>query len=603
MLIGIVGNGFVGKATKLLKSPSINILVYDIRPEACEPTGTTLEDLEKCDLVFYCLPTPMNHHGKCYTKLLEDALPKLQNPFKVIRSTVPVGFSQSIGCYFMPEFLTEANWHDDFINTTHWVFGLLVGEQYKEQNSEFARRIEKLFNTSCHEGLIASSKTCFVTNSEAEMVKHIKNCYLSAKVGIMNELYDFCQAKNVNYDNIKRYLLLDPRIGNTHLNVPGYAGLRGFGGTCFPKDTHSLYSQFQEAGVPSIIYQSILDRNDNIDRPQREWTLDKWRTTIPATKPISLVTGGAGFLGSNLCQRLLREGHIVICLDNLQTGNKKNIEEFLTNPDFLFKYADITDKQYLPHVDYIWHLACPASPPKYQEDGYKTLQTSLLGTMNVLELARVHNCPLLFTSTSEVYGDPIEHPQRESYWGNVNPVGPRSCYDEGKRCAETLIYEYRKKHKKLADKLKIVRIFNTYGPKMDINDGRVITNYIKSYLHGNPVTVYGDGSQTRSFCYVSDMIDGFMKMMLSSEVGPINLGNPDSELTMLELKNTLDIITEKITIKKLDIVNEPLPENDPRQRKPDITLAKERLDWTPKIVISDGLNKTINYFINLSQNK
>lgn len=594
MKIGIIGNGFVGKATKLLKSPSIHILVHDIRPEACEPTGTNLEDLEICDIVFYCLPTPMNHHGKCYTKILEDSIHKLKNPFKVIRSTVPVGFSQIQNCFFMPEFLTEANWRDDFINSTHWVFGLLQGDQNKEINNEFKCRIEKLFNTSTHEGVIHSSKTYFIQNNEAEMLKLIKNCYLSAKVSIMNELYDFCQAKNVSYQNVKKILLLDPRIGSTHMNVPGYAGLRGFGGTCFPKDTHSLYSQFQEAGVPSLIYKNILERNDNIDRPKREWAVDKWRTTIPADKPISLVTGGAGFLGSNLCNRLLREGHIVICLDNLQTGNKKNIEDFQDNPDFLFKFADVTNKQYFPHIDYIWHLACPASPPKYQEDGYKTLQTSIIGTMNLLELSRVHNCALLFSSTSEVYGDPIQHPQSESYWGNVNPVGPRSCYDEGKRCAETLIYEYRKKHPQLSDKLKIVRIFNTYGPNMDINDGRVITNYIKCYLEGRPITVYGDGNQTRSFCYVSDMIDGIIKMMFSNEVGPINLGNPDTEFTMIQLKDEL----EKITSKKLEIVIEPLPEDDPRQRKPDITLASEKLDWAPMILLSFGLKKTLDYFIN-----
>lgn len=593
MIIGIVGNGFVGKATKLLKSPSINILVYDIRPEACEPPGTTLEDLEKCDLVFYCLPTPMNHNGKCYTGLLEQAIPKIKNPFKVIRSTVPVGFSQSQGSFFMPEFLTEANWRDDFINSTHWVFGVLQGDENKELNNEFIRRIEILFTTSTHEGLIHSDKTYFISNNEAEMLKLVKNCYLSAKVGIMNELYDFCQAKGVIYENVKRLLLLDPRIGTTHMNVPGYGGLRGFGGTCFPKDTHSIYSQFQEAGVQSIIYQSILDRNDNLDRPQREWATDKWRTTIPANKPISLVTGGAGFLGSNLCGRLLSEGHIVICLDNLHTGSPKNIEEFLDNPDFLFKKADITDKQYFSHIDYIWHLACPASPPKYQEDGYKTLQTSILGTMNVLELARVHKCPLLFTSTSEVYGDPSEHPQRETYWGNVNPVGPRSCYDEGKRCAETLIYEYRKRQPELANRLKIVRIFNTYGPKMDIDDGRVITNYIKCYLENRPITVYGDGSQTRSFCYVDDLINGLVNMMYSNEVGPINLGNPDSELTMLELKHEL----ERITNKKTEVEYRRLPENDPKQRKPDITLARERLDWNPSVLLRDGLKRTIDYFI------
>jgi UDP-glucuronate decarboxylase len=592
MLIGIVGNGFVGKATKLLKSPSINILVYDIRLEACEPPGTSLSDLEKCDIVFYCLPTPMNHHGKCYTKLLEDAIPKLQNKFKVIRSTVPVGFSQSQGCFFMPEFLTETNWHDDFVKSTHWVFGLLQGDNITELNNDFRERINKLFNTSWHEGLIESNTTRFITNNEAEMLKLVKNCYLSAKVGIMNELYDLCQAKNVNYENVKKLLLLDPRIGTTHMNVPGYGDLRGFGGTCFPKDTHSLYSQFQEAGVPSIIYQSILDRNDNVDRPQREWATDKWRTTIPAPKPISLVTGGAGFLGSNLCGRLLQEGHIVICLDNLQTGSLNNIEEFKNNPDFLFKCADITNKQYFPRIDFIWHLACPASPPKYQADGYKTLQTSILGTMNMLDLARVHQSTLLFSSTSEIYGDPLEHPQSETYWGNVNPVGPRSCYDEGKRCAETLIYEYRKKQPELANKLKIVRIFNTYGPKMDFNDGRVITNYIKCYLLGNSITIYGDGSQTRSFCYVDDMINGFIKMMFSNEVGPINLGNPYNELSMIELKALVENITEQ----KLEIEYKQLPENDPKQRKPNITLAIEKLGWEPVVSVEYGFKKTLEYF-------
>lgn len=592
MLIGIVGNGFVGKATKLLKSPSINILVYDIKPEACEPLGTSLIDLEKCDIVFYCLPTPMNHHGKCYTKLLEDAIPKLQNKFKVIRSTVPVGFSQSQGCFFMPEFLTEVNWYVDFINSTHWIFGLLQGDNYNELNNEFRERITQLFNTSYQEGLIESSNTRFITNNEAEMLKLVKNCYLSAKVSIMNEIYDLCNAKSVNYENVKKLLLLDPRIGTTHMNVPGYGGLRGFGGTCFPKDTHSLYSQFQEAGIDSIIYQSVLDRNDNLDRPNREWSVDKWRSTIPTTKPISLVTGGTSFFGSNLCGRLLREGNIVICLDNLQTDSKNNIEEFQNNPDFLLKYADITNKQYFPHIDFIWHLACPASTPKYQINGYKTLQTSILGTMNMLELARVHQCPLLFISTSEIYGDPLEHPQSETCWGNVNTLGPGSCYDEGMRCSETLIYEYRKKQPELANKLKIVRIFNTYGPKMDINDDNVITNYIKCYLKGKPIIVYGDGSQTRSFCYVDDMIDGFMIMMFSNEVGPINLGNPDMEFNMIELKTLL----ENITTKTLETIYLLLPENEPKQRKPNITLAKEKLDWSPVVSIENGFKMTLEYF-------
>jgi UDP-glucuronate decarboxylase len=517
MLIGIIGNGFVGKATKLLKSPSINILVYDIRPEACEPYGTTLYDLEKCDIIFYCLPTPMNHHGKCYTKLLEEAIPKLENPFKVIRSTVPVGFSQSQNCFFMPEFLTEANWREDFINSTHWVFGLLQGDINNELNKEFNRRIDQLFNTSCNEGQIVSSKTCILSNSEAEMLKLVKNCFLSAKVSIMNEFYDFCIAKGVNYNNIKKYLCLDPRIGESHMNVPGFSNLRGFGGTCFPKDTHSLYSQFQEAGISSIIYQSVLDRNDNVDRPQREWTVDKWRTTIPATKPISLVTGGAGLLGSNLCDRLLREGHIVICLDNLQTGNKKNIEKYLENPDFLFKYADIINKQYFPHIDYIWHLDCLLTSQKYHVDNYNTLQTSILGTMNMLELTRVHNCMLLFSTYCEIY--------KESNTGNINLIEPHSRYNEGKRCAETLIYEYRKKHNQLVDKIKIVRIINTNGSNTNIVDNKVITNHIKYNLEKTPLTIYGDENQPCSLSFLTDMINAFIKIMCSNENDPINIGN------------------------------------------------------------------------------
>lgn len=596
MLIGIIGNGFVGKATRLLQSPSVQILVYDIRPDACEPLGTTLEDLEKCDLIFFCLPTPMNHNGKCFTKLLDDSITKLRNPFKIIRSTVPVGFSQSHNCFFMPEFLTEANWRNDFIHSEHWIFGILQGECHEPLNQEFCLRIQKLFDISCCENSIQSNKTYFIKNDEAEMLKLLKNCFLSAKVGIMNEFFDFCMAKKVDFPTIKKYMLLDPRIGTTHMDVPGYGGLRGFGGTCFPKDTHSLYSQIQDTGMRSFIFQSILDRNDNIDRSEREWRHDKWRTTIPTEKPVSLVTGGAGFLGSHLCKRLLRDGHIVICLDNFVTGSNENIKEFFNNPDFLFRNADVTDKQFFPRIDYIWHLACPASPPKYQKDGYRTLQISLLGTMNILELTRVHKCPLLFTSTSEIYGDPLESPQSECYWGNVNPVGPRSCYDEGKRCAETLIFEFRKKYPDLKDKLKIVRVFNTYGPKMDINDGRVVTNFLKSYIEKTPITIYGNGNQTRSFCYVDDMIEGFLKMMYSTEVGPINLGNPDTEISMNDFKNIL----EMITYEKPDQIYKSLPEDDPKQRRPDITLAKQKLQWHPTVTFSSGLQRTLQYFLDQS---
>lgn len=310
-------------------------------------------------------------------------------------------------------------------------------------------------------------------------------------------------------------------------------------------------------------------------------------------KKTSLVTGGAGFLGTNLCIRLLEMGHRVICFDNFSTGYISNIEKLMDNPFFILINGDVIHKHSFNKLDYIWHLACPASPPKYQANGYKTLLTSLIGTMNMLELSLEHKCKLLFTSTSEIYGDPLVTPQTETYWGNVNPVGPRSCYDEGKRCSETLIYEFRKLHPEIKNNLKIVRIFNTYGPYMDINDGRVITNFIKNIIDNKPITIYGDGTQTRSFCFVDDMIDGFVKMMLSNEVGPINLGNPHHEFTMNELK---ECFCEILGLSDYPSITLPLPENDPKQRCPDIRLAKSKLDWSPKIDIKDGIKKTLEYF-------
>lgn len=584
MKIGIIGNGFVGKATKLLKSISINIMVYDIRSDLCEPIGTTLTDIELCDLIFICLPTPLGHDGSFYTKLIEDTAKKIINPYKIIRSTVPIGFSHTYQCFFMPEFLTELNWKNDFINADHWIFGLTDNDVL---NDEFKKRITYVMQTSQLENSIKNSTIYWTTSSEAEFIKLAKNCFLATKVSIANELYDLANKKNINYDNIKNILQLDKRIGLTHLNVPGYNNSRGYGGTCFPKDIHNLYYQFQESNIKSYMFASSLDRNENLDRPNREWTLDKWRTSLPTDKKISLVTGGAGFIGSHLCKKLLELDHIVICLDNLQTGFMENITEF-KNPNFIFKNGDVVDKHFFPHLDYIWHLACPASPEKYQVDGYKTLQTCLIGTMNMLELCNTHQCKFLFTSTSEIYGDPLVHPQSESYWGNTNPVGPRSCYDEGKRCAETLIYEFRNKY----PDLKIVRIFNTYGPKMNINDGRVITNYIKSILQDNPITIYGDGNQTRSFCFIDDMIDGLILMMDSDAIGPINLGNPYTEITMIELKN----IFEKIIGKNTEIEYRSLPKDDPHKRNPDITYANKQLNWNPKIDLEIGLKNVLEYF-------
>ncbi len=301
-----------------------------------------------------------------------------------------------------------------------------------------------------------------------------------------------------------------------------------------------------------------------------------------------LVTGGAGFLGSHLCERLLAEGHDVVCLDNYFTGRKANIASFANNPNFEFVRHDVIDP-FKYEVDQIYNLACPASPPHYQYNPIKTIKTSVMGSINCLGLAKRLKVRIFQASTSEVYGDPQVHPQPESYWGNVNPIGPRSCYDEGKRCAETLFFDYHRENK--VD-IRVARIFNTYGPRMNESDGRVVSNFIVQALRGEDLTVYGDGSQTRSFCYVDDLIEGFLRFMAQTEtVGPVNLGNP-GEFTMSELAE----LTLKLVGGKSRIVHKPLPADDPRQRKPDITLAKRLLKWDPAVPLEEGLRRTIAYF-------
>ncbi len=302
-----------------------------------------------------------------------------------------------------------------------------------------------------------------------------------------------------------------------------------------------------------------------------------------------LITGGAGFIGSHLCERLLNEGNDVICLDNFFTGSKDNIRHLIGNDHFELVRHDIT-KEYFAEVDQIYNLACPASPPHYQYNAIKTIKTSVLGMINMLGLAKRCKATILQASTSEVYGDPHVHPQVETYWGNVNPIGIRSCYDEGKRCAETLMMDY---HRQNGVDTRIIRIFNTYGPNMDPNDGRVVSNFIVQALKGEDITIYGDGSQTRSFCYVSDLVDGIIRMMNNPQkfIGPVNLGNP-SERTILEFAKLIIEMTNSNS----KIVYKPLPKDDPTQRKPDITLAKKELGWEPKVDIKDGLSKTIEYF-------
>ncbi len=302
-----------------------------------------------------------------------------------------------------------------------------------------------------------------------------------------------------------------------------------------------------------------------------------------------LITGGAGFLGSHLSKRVLHEGHEVICLDNFYTGRRSNVLDLISNPMFEILRHDVCFPLYV-EVDEIYNLACPASPIHYQFDPVQTTKTSVHGAINMLGLAKRVKAKIFQASTSEVYGDPLVHPQPETYWGNVNPVGFRSCYDEGKRCAETLFFDYYRQHNL---NIKVARIFNTYGPHMHPDDGRVVSNFIMQALQGKPLTVYGDGSQTRSFCYVDDLIDGFLKLMGSSDklTGPVNLGNPD-EFTILELAEKVI----KLTKSKSRIIRKKLPEDDPTQRQPDIRLAKKVLKWNPTVKLEDGLKETITYF-------
>lgn len=302
-----------------------------------------------------------------------------------------------------------------------------------------------------------------------------------------------------------------------------------------------------------------------------------------------LVTGGAGFLGSHLCEKLLNQGHEVLCLDNFFTGQKANIISFIDHPYFELVRHDVTVPINL-EVDEIYNLACPASPIHYQFDPVHTTKTSVMGMINMLDLANRTKAKILQASTSEIYGDPSVHPQPESYWGNVNTIGPRACYDEGKRVAETLMFDYKRQYDV---KIKVMRIFNTYGPKMHPNDGRVVSNFIVQALQNEDITIYGTGNQTRSFCYCDDLIDGMVKLMNSSDVfcGPVNIGNP-VEFTMLELAQQVIALTQS----RSKIIYMPLPQDDPQQRRPDITLAKKELQWEPKVELEEGLIKTIEYF-------
>lgn len=301
-----------------------------------------------------------------------------------------------------------------------------------------------------------------------------------------------------------------------------------------------------------------------------------------------VVTGGAGFIGSHLVDRLMNFGHKVICIDNLYTGRKSNNAQWSENPNFQFIEHDVVNSIEIDNVDQIYHLACPASPVHYQSDPIKTAKTNFLGTLNMLELAKKSRARILLASTSEVYGDPLIHPQVESYWGNVNCNGIRSCYDEGKRIAETITFDY---HRQFNLEVRVARIFNTHGERMLENDGRVVSNFVVQALKGIPLTIYGDGAQTRSFCYVSDLVEGLIRLMNGSYIGPVNLGNP-GEYTILQLAQTIQYMIDPTT----ELIFKPLPQDDPQRRQPDISQAKFHLDWEPKVPLKEGLVKTIAYF-------
>lgn len=310
---------------------------------------------------------------------------------------------------------------------------------------------------------------------------------------------------------------------------------------------------------------------------------------VRSAQKVVLVTGGAGFIGTHLCETLLKDENTrVICFDSFVTGRKENIAHLLSNLRFELVEGDITEQLSFAHIDQIYNLACPASPVHYQANPIRTIKTNTIGIMNVLGLAKKHGARVLQASTSEVYGDPLEHPQKETYWGNVNPNGIRACYDEGKRIGEALFFEYHRVH---GVEIRVARIFNTYGPHMDKNDGRVVSNFIVQALEGKDITVYGDGMQTRSFCFVTDLVAGLIALMNGTSTGPINLGNPE-ELTMVGIAEKV----LELTGSKSKLIHKPLPKDDPQRRKPDISLAKEKLNWEPKVSVAEGLAKTIEYF-------
>ena len=595
MKVGVVGAGFVGQATSLLACAKIEILAYDKDPAKCSDGVKCARDLAGCRLIFVAVPTPSNADSSVDLRIVESVVLDIRrelgdDPMIVIRSTVPPGTSDRLGCFFMPEFLTEKNWRLDFKACRHWVFGEPASASLASKR-QFQSAVQDVFGAAFESGCIDHQELHFVDAKSAEAVKYFRNCFLALKVGFANEMAKYCSAAGIDYSATSALTGLDPRIGPAHLSVPGPDGKCGYGGTCFPKDTHGLCTEMERFGVEPVVLRALIDRNERLDRPAGDWKSNIGRAVSTRPRPAIVVAGGCGFIGAHLCRSLLkeREDHLIVCVDNLRTGRVQNVDDLREDPRFIFVRRDVRDplRLGLISVEEVYNLACAASPPRYQVDPIGTTETCFTGTHNLLALARDNGAKFLQASTSEVYGDPVVSPQPESYLGNVSCTGPRSCYDEGKRVAESLAFDFKRK----GSDVRVARIFNTYGPGMDPYDGHVVSTLLRQARAGEPLTVHGDGKQTCSFCYVGDLVAALRLLMELSAApsGPVSLGS-DHEITIMELA---EVVKEVAGAPDLKVQFEPRPADDPCRRRPDTTLAKSLLGWEPRVPLREGLTRML----------
>jgi UDPglucose 6-dehydrogenase len=435
MKILIIGFGFVGKATYILKNEDLEVFTYDIDPNLCNPRDIQLAEIvPTVDVVFIALPTPTNIDGSCYTRLIDKYIRELNHKFIVIRSTVPIGYCDSKEVFFMPEFLTEANWEQDFIHNKHWLFGIYENCP-TEKEERFKLLIGEMIESAYRNGSVKYNNIHFGKNKEMEMNKLIRNTFLATKVSYFNEIYDLTEKLNINYKNVVEFVKLDERIGDSHMTCPGYGGYRGYGGTCFPKDTCSLYNQFMKNDMKSYILQASLDRNERHDRPQRDWLGDVNRTNVKekSVKTI-LVTGGASKVGAQFCRELLENPrNKIVCMDTLHQYDEVYIEEYLENPNFKFVNFDIKNKIFLPHVDEIYHLACIVDTSVCAKNSVDTLSLCFNGTKNILDLCRIHKCKLFYSFD---FGDHAD----------IKAVDQLRTVIHGQSIAKVLINEYSQIH-------------------------------------------------------------------------------------------------------------------------------------------------------------